>query len=63
MSPSAQDLRVALHYPDHMISYDQLHVISKRATPAKFSTYKFALLLHNMINEENPECDWPVFKF
>jgi hypothetical protein len=63
MSASAQDLRVALHYPDPMIGYYQLHVISKRATPAKFSSYKLALLLHKTIHEEIPECDWLFLNF
>jgi hypothetical protein len=41
-----------------MISYNLLHVMFKRATQAKFSTYKLPLLLHKTINEEIPKCDW-----
>ena len=34
--------------------YDTLHTLNNRATPNQFCTYRHALLLHKVYNNENP---------
>ena len=63
MSASAKALKVALHYPDPMISYVNLHKMANRATPEMFLKYKMSLLLYRTFNNEIPETDWLSLNF
>ena len=63
LSASAKALKLATHYCDPMISYDNLHAITKRATPNMYCNYKLALLLHKVYNQCQPEQEWIEMNF
>ena len=63
LTASAKALRVALHFPDPMISYYNLHKMANRATPAMFLKYKSSLLLYRTLKHEIPENDWLYLHF
>ena len=63
LSDSANDLKMAFHYPRRLINYKTLHQISKRATPEMFSKYKLALLLYKIYNQCIPHDEWIVLNF
>jgi hypothetical protein len=63
MTASAKALKVALHFPDPMISYASLHKMANRATPEMFLKYKMSLLLYRTFNNEIPENDWLSLNF
>ena len=45
------------------MSYDFLHTINERATPAKFMLYKHAIQLHKLFNLHEPPQDWVALNF
>ena len=55
---SARALRLANHYRDPMISFQNLHKKLKRATPEMYCDYKLALMLHKTYNDCIPESEW-----
>ena len=55
---SSRALRLANHYRDPMISFQNLHKKLKRATPDMYCDYKLALMLHKTYNECTPESEW-----
>jgi hypothetical protein len=57
LSASGKALRVALHYPDPLISYIQLHRIASRATPTMLCKYSLALQLYWTFNNQLPEIE------
>jgi hypothetical protein len=63
MTASAKALRVALHFPDPMISYANLHKMANRATPEMFLKNKMSLLLYRTFNNEIPETGWLSLNF
>jgi hypothetical protein len=63
MTASAKALKVALHFPDPMISYASLHKMANRATPEFFLKYKMSLLLYRTLNNEISETDWLSLNF
>ena len=40
------------------MSFNTLHYLNKRATPDMIQTYKHALLLHKVYNNENDNINW-----
>jgi hypothetical protein len=60
---SAQCLRMCLNYPDEMISYENLHKITNRATPEIMSQYKLALSLYKVFNDKTPINEWLHLNF
>ena len=58
LSASGNALRVALHYPDPMISFTHLHRLANRATPTMFCKYRLALQLYKTFNNRVPETEW-----
>jgi hypothetical protein len=63
LSASAKAMRVALHYPDVSVSFNQLHQTAKRATPEMYSKYKLGLILCRTFNDEIPENKWLLLNF
>ena len=63
LSASANALKLANHYHDPFISYESLHVKSKRASPVMYSEYKLALLLFKTYNLCYPEQEWIELNF
>jgi hypothetical protein len=63
VSASARTIRIALHYPDTIISFVELHQMVKRATPEMFRMYKLFLLLYRTFNEQIPVNDWLSLNF
>ena len=55
---SAKALKPCSHYRDPMTSYHELHKLTNRATPAMYSNYKCALLLHKMYNGTEWNNEW-----
>ena len=43
---------------DLRISYQQLHIQEKRATPMNFAKYKLAIQLHKIYNKAEENEDW-----
>jgi hypothetical protein len=62
-SASGRALRVAMHYPDPMISFQQLHRTSGRATPNMIDKYRLALQLYKTFNDRKPEKEWLDLNF
>ena len=60
---SANACKLALHYPNQMISYLNLHAILKRATPEMFCNYKLALQLYKTFNRSLPHEEWINLNF
>ena len=60
---SAKCLKMCLNYPDEMISYENLHKITKRATPEMMSQYKLALSLYKVFNNKTPMSEWLQLNF
>ena len=46
-----------------MLSYKNLHHLTKRSTPEMYSNYKLALLLHKSYNCCLPEGEWIALNF
>ena len=62
-SASANALKLCTPYYDYTMSYNFLHTINERATPAKFMLYKHALQLHKLFNLYEPPQDWLALNF
>ena len=54
---------MCLNYPDEIISYENLHKITKRATPEMMSQYKLALSLYKVFNNKTPMSEWLQLNF
>ena len=63
LTASSNALKLALHYPRRLISFHNLHSITKRATPCMFSKYKLALQLHKIYNNHTPHEEWVHLNF
>ena len=63
LSVSASALKICTpSYHDRM-SFAELHKINSRATPNQMCEYKHALLLHKLVNLEQPGSDWVDLNF
>ena len=60
---SANALKLANHYRDPMISYINLHIKLKKATPDMYCNYKLALMLYKTHNDCLPESEWIALNF
>ena len=58
LSASAQPLKLCHYKYDRNISFNCLHSTLKRATPTQIMTYKHALLLHKVYNDETISPEW-----
>jgi hypothetical protein len=56
-------LKICLNYPSSDIYYNQLHVLTNRATPEMYSYYKLALLLYRVMNHNIPLHKWVNLNF
>ena len=63
LTASAKALKLATHFCDPMISYDNLHVTTNRATPSMYCDYKLSLLLYKTYNMQQPEEEWIIINF
>ena len=54
LTASSNAIKVCLHYPNRMISYENLHKMTNRATPCMFMKYKLSLLLYTTYNMQSP---------
>ena len=63
LSASATALKLCLTNYDPMISFNNIHSLSNRATPEKYCIYKHALLLHKIYNSHTPKLDWIALNF
>lgn len=63
LSTSANALKMALNYPQELISFQNLHRMTDRATPEMFSNYKLALLLFKTFNDKFPLQEWTQLNF
>ena len=55
---SSLALKMSLHYPQVNHSYNDLHVLTKRATPNMYCDYKNAILLYKTFNDRVPYDEW-----
>ena len=58
LAASSRALKVINNVSDLRISYLQLHIQEKRATPMKFVKYKLAVQLHKIYNRVDDNDDW-----
>ena len=58
LTASSNAIKLALHYPKHLISYNNLHRIANRATPKMYGLYKLSLLLYKTYNHQIPNEEW-----
>ena len=52
LSASAAPLKLCTRMYDRSMSFNTLHTLNKRATPNQFTTYRHAILLHKVYNDE-----------
>ena len=52
-----------MHYPDSMISFENIHKMNNRAMPEAFMPYKLAIQLHKLYNVGNFSLDWIALNF
>ena len=60
---SANCLKMCLNYPNEMISYQDLHKLTNRATPEMLAHYKLALSLYKVFNDKSPLNEWLHLNF
>ena len=58
ISFSARAIKVAMYYPDSMISFENIHKMNKRATPKTFMTYQCAIQLFKLYNANESSLEW-----
>ena len=52
LSASAKALKICNRMVDNSMSFENIHVLNKRATPCKIQKYKLALCLHKLYNKD-----------
>jgi hypothetical protein len=60
---SSNACKLALHYPRYILSFNDLHVITNRATLSMFCEYKLALQLFKLFNHSTPVPEWTYVNF
>ena len=60
---SAKAIKTCMYYPDRKISFKNIHRINNRAMPDSFMSYKTAIQLHKLSNDDNPSLDWISLNF
>jgi hypothetical protein len=63
LSASSKAMKLALHYPRNLISYNDLHNITNRATPMMYCYYKLALQLYKVFYDSDPDFEWTCLNF
>ena len=63
LSASFSELKKSSRNYDNMMSFDQLHISNKRATPLQYMAYKHSLLLHKIFNNSMCTKDWLSLNF
>ena len=63
LSASAKAIKVCVKYCTRDVSFNNLHVIYKRATPEKFLLYRHALCLFKLINYPIFQTEWVALNF
>ena len=63
LSASAKALTICTPNYNNMMSFEQIHVINKRATPNQMLLYKHSLLLHKIWNDPIYSKDWLDLNF
>ena len=63
LSASANALKLAQRHPDRMESFINIHCNMNRATLEKLLTFKHAVLLHKLYNDQSPSFDWVDLNF
>ena len=58
ISISATAIKVCMFHPDPMISHINKHKMNNRAMPESFMTYKLAIQLYKLYNENVQSLDW-----
>ena len=62
-SISAKALKTCMYYPDHMLSFVNIHKMNNRALPESFMTYKTAIQLYKLYNSNIYSKDWVDLNF
>ena len=63
LSASARALRICTPNYDNTMSFEQIHVINKRATPKLMMVYKHAILLYKVWNDTIYSKQWLALNF
>ena len=63
LSTSSKALKMAIDYRDPLITNNNVHLITKRATPEMYSSYKLSLLLYKTFNYCIPLDEWSHLNF
>ena len=51
-------MKSVTHNYDRSMPYESLHYLNQRATPSQITSYKHALLLHEIYNENSMSINW-----
>ena len=63
LSASANALKLAQRHPNPMESFKDIHYHMKRATPEDLLSFKHAILLHKLFNDQSPTIEWVDLNF
>ena len=63
LSASAKALKTCMRFNDRFESFEALHDRAHRATPARYSLYKHAQMLHKLYNAREPDIEWINLNF
>ena len=57
-SVSAKAIKTCMYYPDHMVSFENIHKMNNRAMPEAFMSYKCAIQLFKIYNTNDHSLEW-----
>jgi hypothetical protein len=63
IAASAKALKLCFKSQPVLFSYNDIHTLTKRATPPQLQTYKHAILLFRLYNSINATSDWVRLNF
>jgi hypothetical protein len=63
MTAGSYLLKVVTHFKFPFLSYNNLHLITHRATPEMYCNYKLSLSLYKTFNDQLPSAEWIHLNF
>ena len=59
----ARAIKTCMYYPDRMISFENIHKMNNRAMPDAIMSYKCAIQLFKLYNDNEMSIDWVNLNF
>ena len=63
LSASARALFIVTPNYNNVMSFDQVHSLNNRATPSQMMSFKHAILLYKIWNDQNYSKEWMALNF